>query len=86
MTCGKWWCLFACAEVNAKLNWIDAEIEGEAVMLKYKTHSIWHNRIFTVDVEKETETSVWTKGGRRAKRSNYENYFNTWSEAHMHLM
>lgn len=32
MTCAtrwKWWCLFACSDVNAKLNRIDAEIEGE---------------------------------------------------------
>lgn len=35
-----------------------------------------------VDVERESESSVWLDGRRCAKRSSYENYCDTWQEAH----
>ncbi|MEM7209603.1 MAG: hypothetical protein AAF434_17420 [Pseudomonadota bacterium] len=33
-------------------------------------------------VERETDSSVWIKGRRRAKASNKHQYFDTWREAH----
>ena len=38
--------------------------------------------IETVDVERESESSVWLNGRRCAKRSSYENFCDTWQEAH----
>jgi hypothetical protein len=58
-------------------------------MKKYKTVSNVKNLIEEVEVERETELCVWvwvTRWGgrelaRAAKRSSYENYFDTWDEA-----
>ena len=41
----------------------------------------WGRLIELVEVEKETEASVWIEGRRSAKRSSYENYFDTFDEA-----
>lgn len=55
-------------------------------------------RIDVIEVIKESEQAIWlpmwqidtmanTGPGRRtAKRSNYDNYFDTWAEAHAFLM
>lgn len=39
------------------------------------------NDIRVVTIDKETEASVWVGGNRRAKITEYENYFDTWQEA-----
>ena len=38
------------------------------------------------DIDRATESSVWIDGRRRARRSGYENYFDTWDEAHAFLL
>ena len=38
-------------------------------------------KITPVEIEKETEVSVWVNGHRNAKRSEWDNYYDTWQEA-----
>jgi len=62
-------------------------------MKKYMT---CFNEITEVEAEKETKLSVWitqenpfktrTTVSRHAKMSSYECYFDTWDDAHKHLM
>lgn len=54
--------------------WYRAEIGGFAPTIK------------PVEVERETESSVWIAGRRNAKRSEWRNYFQTWDDAHALLM
>jgi hypothetical protein len=55
---------------------------GEEMITKYKaTKCTWGKMIEPVQVEKETASSVWINGRRNAKRTSYENYFDTWEEA-----
>jgi hypothetical protein len=42
--------------------------------------------ITEVEVEKETEHSVWLNGRRQAKRSEYVNYYDSWYDAHHALL
>ena len=44
------------------------------------------SKITPVEVEKETEKSVWIKGNRHAKESGYAHYFDTWEDAKGALM
>lgn len=55
-------------------------------MIKFKTHK-WDlgELIEEVEVEKETDKSVWINGRRCAKESSFENYHATWEQAHEHL-
>jgi len=47
----------------------------------------WHNEILPVEVERETDSSVWVRGRRQAKRvSGGDCYFDTWEDAHAALM
>ena len=39
-----------------------------------------------VEVERETESSIWTDGVRNAKRSGWSNFFDTFDEAKDFLM
>ena len=55
-------------------------------MIKYVTGGWGNNLIKAVEVEKETDVSVWVKGSRCAKRSTYKNYFDTWEEAKQFLL
>jgi len=55
-------------------------------MEKYRTGGWGKNLIEQVEVEKETEASVWIKGRRNAKRTEYYNYFDTWDEAKLYLL
>jgi hypothetical protein len=48
-------------------------------MIKYRTR--WET-IVKVEVERETESCVWIKGRRNNKKSGWENFFDTWQEAH----
>jgi len=52
---------------------------------KYRTGS-YGRAIEEVEVERETEKSVWMKGQRSEKMTNYSCYFNTWQEAHDHIL
>ena len=58
--------------------------EGGRVMIKYKAIPSWFNigaKITPVEVERETESSVWVKGRRSKKRTDFENYYDTWEQA-----
>lgn len=57
-------------------------------MIKYKANSSsWRGEwIESVDVERETDQSVWVNGRRSAKETRYECYFDTWEAAHNHLV
>jgi len=39
-----------------------------------------------IEVERETDSSVWINGRRNAKRSDWGNYYDTWQEAHDALL
>lgn len=54
-------------------------------MKYYKTAS-WQNGIGVVEVERETETSVFIGGRRRAKNAGCENYFSSWEKARDYLI
>lgn len=49
------------------------------------------NKIEVVPILRETKASVWIAGWkgqeqRRSKNSGYEKYFDTWEDAHNHLL
>lgn len=53
-------------------------------MIKYRT--TWH-QIDAVDVAGETSTQIITQQGtRKAKRSSYVNWHDTWEDAHAFLV
>ncbi len=54
-------------------------------MKKFKAPSYSHS-IKVVEVERETETSVWINGRRNSKRTQYDNFFDTWGEAFHYLL
>lgn len=54
-------------------------------MKKYKTTK-WSDVVTVVEVEKETDQSVWCRGCREAKSSLYHQYFDTFEEARKHLI
>lgn len=43
-------------------------------------------KIIEVEVDKFNDKSVWINGNRRSKMSSYENYFETWKQAHDHII
>lgn len=53
------------------------------MIVKYKTR--W-DKIEPVEVERETEGSVWVDGRRTAKTSTWASYFDSWAEAHARLV
>lgn len=58
------------------------------MITKYKATN-WGHLIETVQVERETGTSVWIRGQRTAKRSAYSGHFDTFAKralenAHRH--
>lgn len=55
-------------------------------MIKYRTGGFGVNLIETVDVERETEHSIWINGRRNSKKTSYHKYWDTWQEAHEHLL
>ena len=50
-------------------------------MVKYKVNYYWRPEVEKVEVEKETESSVWIKGRREAKEAQYHAFFDTFQEA-----
>lgn len=56
-------------------------------MVKYKViPSHLRPEITAVECERETASSVFINGRRKAKRSTYENYYDTWDEAYSALI
>jgi len=58
-------------------------------MIKYRTDEYSGTpefRIAKVEIEKETDTSVWIRGMRNNKHSSFHNYFDTWQEAHEYIL
>jgi hypothetical protein len=54
--------------------------------MKFRTKRYSPAAIEAVDVERETEQSVWIRGKRLAKRSQYDRFFDSWAKAHAHLL
>jgi hypothetical protein len=52
---------------------------------KYQTGT-WGDLIRVVEVERETDTSVWINGCCIRKRTGYVSYFDTFLEAKQHLL
>ena len=52
--------------------------------LKYQTNGFWP--IKTVEVEKETENSVWINGRQNRKLTEYHCYFDTFEDAKNHVI
>ena len=52
--------------------------------IMYRTGG-WKELIETVEVERETDSSVWIKGRRNLKMSNYDCYWETMDEAKEYL-
>ena len=50
-------------------------------MIKYVSERSSIPAITAIEVERETESSVWIHGRRNAKRSGYLNYFDTFEQA-----
>jgi len=48
-------------------------------MIKYKTGG-YHKEIEAVEIEKESEKSVWINGRTQLKHTSYHNYFDTWQQ------
>jgi len=46
-------------------------------MQRFFTRCYDDSQVYTVEVERETESSVWIKGRRNAKVSEYSQYFDT---------
>lgn len=55
-------------------------------MIKFRTGEYNKDMIVEVEVERESDSSVWIKGRRNNKRSTYENYFDSWDEAKAYLL
>jgi hypothetical protein len=58
-------------------------------MIKYKariSNYAFINDIDAVECERETESSVFINGRRNLKRSSYDNFYDTWGEAHAALL
>jgi hypothetical protein len=58
-------------------------------MTKFKAERVpWRveAKITPVEVERETESSVWINGNRRAKITEWDTFHDTWDEAHAHLL
>lgn len=56
-------------------------------MKKYLArNSTWGKLIELVEIERETESSVWIGGRRNSKISDYHCYFDSFDEAKAHLL
>jgi len=57
------------------------------MLYKYATGYTYNKLIEKVEIERETESSVWIKGIRKGKRTHdWHNFFDTWEEAHNFLL
>ncbi len=55
-------------------------------MIKYETGGYGQNLIQRVEVERETNSTVWVDGRRHAKVSTWKNYFDSWGDAKTNLL
>ena len=55
-------------------------------MIKYKANRYLGGTIKQVEIERETASNLWVNGCRRAKKSSYDCFFDTWEEAHAYLL
>ena len=55
-------------------------------MIKYKVSHYWRPEVEKVEIEKETDSSVWIKGRRGAKETQYHAFFDTFAEAKAFLI
>ena len=56
-------------------------------MIKYKTSGISFGKLIEeVDIEKETDKSVWINGRRLSRRSSWDSYHDTWDDAKKFLL
>ena len=55
-------------------------------MIKFRTGGFGKNLIEEIEVERETDSSVWINGRRNAKNSSLHKYCDTWGEAHLFLL
>lgn len=55
------------------------------IMIKYMTGG-YKEDIEAIEIERETESSVWIDGRRRSKLSTWDIYHDTWEAARDHLM
>jgi hypothetical protein len=56
-------------------------------MIKYLTHSHYlRAEIKAVEVERETDSSVWINGHRMAKETGWDKYHDYWESAKAHLI
>lgn len=58
------------------------------MIIKYKTSGYYGSgqMIVRVEVEKETENSIWVGGSRRSKKTSYETFHDSWDLAKQHLL
>ncbi len=56
------------------------------MLTKYKTHGGRAIKIIPVEVDRQTESSVWIKGRRRARRTDWDTYHDSWEHAQYHLI
>lgn len=55
-------------------------------MIKFRTGG-WGNKLIeSVEIDRETETSIFIGKTRNAKRSSWCSYFDTWEDAHAYLL
>lgn len=55
-------------------------------MIKYQTGGHGQNLIERVEVERETDSSVWIDSRRHAKVTSHRCYFDRWQDAKDHLL
>ena len=55
------------------------------MIIKYRAQ-IYSRSIKNVEVERETKSSIWINGRRLAKRTKFENYFDTFDAAKNYLV
>jgi hypothetical protein len=57
-------------------------------MIKYRSGGYNKNGapIEAVEVQRETQSTIWINGKRGSKRTEYDNYFDTWDEAKEFLL
>jgi hypothetical protein len=53
---------------------------------KYRTGGWGNDLIERIEIERETAASVWIRGNRHAKQSEYLKYFDNWDDAKAQLM
>jgi hypothetical protein len=54
--------------------------------IKYRTRGLSFPGIDAIEVERETEHCVWINGRKSNKVGSWENYHDTWEQAHAFLL